>query len=58
MHKTANVLDKLPSSVQGKAKKDLHAIDQAAEMTTALQGRIAGKGPLLHADAGSRFHAD
>ena len=35
MHKTANFLDKLPSSVQGKAKKDLHAIDQAENRESA-----------------------
>ena len=35
MHKTANVLDKLPSSVQGKAKKDLHAIYQAENRESA-----------------------
>ena len=29
VHKTANVLDALPKSVHGKAKKDLHAICQA-----------------------------
>ena len=37
MHKTANVLNKLPSSVQGKAKKDLHAIYQAETRETAEQ---------------------
>ena len=35
MHKTANVLNKLPSSVQGKAKKDLHAIYQAENRDSA-----------------------
>jgi putative transposase len=29
VHKTANVLDKLPPSLQGKAKQDLHAIYEA-----------------------------
>ena len=37
VHKTANVLNKLPSSVQGKAKKDLHAIYQAETRETAEQ---------------------
>ncbi len=37
MHKTANVLDKLPSSAQGKAKKDLHAIYQAEDRESAEQ---------------------
>jgi transposase-like protein len=37
VHKTANVLNKLPPSVQGKAKKDLHAIYQAEERETAEQ---------------------
>ena len=35
MHKTANVLDKLPSSVQGEAKKDRHAIYQAEHRESA-----------------------
>ncbi len=35
VHKTANVLNKLPSSVQGKAKKDLHAIYQAENREAA-----------------------
>jgi len=37
VHKTANVLDELPSSVQGKAKKDLHAIYQAENRESAEQ---------------------
>ena len=37
VHKTANVLNKLPPSVQGKAKKALHAISQAEERETAEQ---------------------
>lgn len=37
VHKTANVLNKLPPSAQGKAKKDLHAIYQAEERETAEQ---------------------
>ena len=39
VHKTANVLNALPNSVQGKAKKDLHAIYEAenrAEAEAAL----------------------
>jgi transposase-like protein len=39
VHKTANVLNALPKSVQGKAKKDLHAIYEAqnrAEAEAAL----------------------
>jgi len=35
VHKTANVLNKLPSSVLGKAKKDLHAIYQAESRESA-----------------------
>ena len=35
VHKTANVLNRLPSSVQGKAKKDLHAIYQAENRESA-----------------------
>jgi putative transposase len=35
VHKTANVLNKLPPSVHGKAKKDLHAIYQAEDRISA-----------------------
>jgi putative transposase len=35
VHKTANVLNALPKSVQGKAKKDLHAIYQAESREVA-----------------------
>ena len=35
MHKTANVLNKLPPTVQGKAKKYLHAIYRAESRDTA-----------------------
>lgn len=37
VHKTANVLNKLPASLQGKAKQDLHAIDEAANRNQAEQ---------------------
>ena len=37
MHKTANVLNKLPASLQGKAKQDLHAIYEAANRKEAEQ---------------------
>jgi transposase-like protein len=35
VHKTANVLNALPKSVQGKAKQDLHAIDEAENRAAA-----------------------
>ena len=35
VHKTANVLNKLPKSVQGKAKQDLHAIYEAENRKAA-----------------------
>jgi putative transposase len=35
VHKTANVLNKLPPSVHGKAKQDLHAIYEAESRATA-----------------------
>ena len=35
VHKTANVLNTLPKSVQGKAKKDLHAIYEAENRADA-----------------------
>lgn len=35
MHKTANVLNKLPASLQGKAKQDLHAIYEAENRKAA-----------------------
>ena len=35
MHKTANVLNKLPPSLQGKAKQDLHAIYEAESRAAA-----------------------
>jgi transposase-like protein len=35
LHKTVNVLDKLPKSVQGKAKEMLHAIDMAPSRAEA-----------------------
>ena len=35
VHKTANVLNKLPPSLQGKAKQDLHAIYEAESRTAA-----------------------
>jgi putative transposase len=35
VRKTANVLDKLPASLQGKAKQDLHAIHEAANRKEA-----------------------
>jgi putative transposase len=37
VHKTANVLNKLPASLQGKAKQDLHAIHEAANRKEAEQ---------------------
>ena len=37
VHKTANVLNKLPASLQGKAKQDLHAIYEAANRNQAEQ---------------------
>lgn len=37
MHKTANVLNKLPASLQGKAKHDLHAIYEAENRKAAEQ---------------------
>ena len=39
VHKTANVLDKLPQSMQGKAKSALHDI-YLAESRTAAQGAL------------------
>ncbi len=44
VHKTANVLNHLPKSVQKKAKADLHAIDEAesrAEAETAFDRFLA-----------------
>ena len=38
VHKTANVLNKLPASLQGKAKQDLHAIYEAANRKEAEAG--------------------
>jgi putative transposase len=35
VHETANVLDKLPASMQGKAEQDLHAIHEAANRQDA-----------------------
>ena len=35
MHKVANVLNKLPPSLQGKAKQDLHAIYEAESRAAA-----------------------
>ena len=45
VHKTANVLNKLPASLQGKAKQDLHAIYEAANRREAEQAldRFAAK---------------
>jgi len=37
VHKSANVLNKLPASLQGKAKQDLHAIYEAANRKQAEQ---------------------
>ena len=37
MHKTANVLNKLPPPLQGKAKQDLHAIYEAENRKGAEQ---------------------
>jgi putative transposase len=37
VHKTANVLDKLPAALQGKAKQDLHAVYEAANRKAAEQ---------------------
>ena len=37
VHKTANVLNKLPASLQGKAKQDLHAVYEAANRKEAEQ---------------------
>ena len=47
VHKTANVLNKLPASLQGKAKQDLHAIYEAenrAEAEQALDRFVAKYG--------------
>jgi putative transposase len=45
VHKSANVLNKLPASLQGKAKQDLHAIYEAANRKEAEQAldRFAAK---------------
>jgi putative transposase len=45
VHKTANVLNVLPKSVHGKAKKDLHAIHEAEshDKAEAAFGRFLGK---------------
>ena len=45
VHKTANVLNALPKSVHGKAKKDLHAIYEAENRADAEAafGRFTGK---------------
>lgn len=45
VHKTANVLNKLPPSVHGKAKKDLHAIYEAENRAAAEDAcdRFCGK---------------
>src|SRR5215213_5165081 len=40
VHKTANVLNKLPASLQGKAKQDLHAIHGAANRKAAEQATL------------------
>jgi putative transposase len=48
VHKTANVLNKLPRSLQGKAKQDLHAIHEAEnrrEAEAALDRFVAKYGP-------------
>jgi transposase-like protein len=48
VHKTANVLNALPKSVQGKAKQDLHAIYEAenrAAAEAALDRFLAKYGP-------------
>jgi putative transposase len=48
VHKTANVLNALPKSVQGKAKQDLHAIHEAearAEAEAAFDRFVAKYGP-------------
>ena len=48
VHKTANVLNALPKSVQSKAKQDLHAIYEAEsrrEAETALDRFLAKYGP-------------
>jgi putative transposase len=50
VHKTANVLSKLPASLQGKAKQDLHAIYEAANRKEAEQAldRFAAKYGAKH----------
>jgi putative transposase len=51
VHKTANVLNKLPASLQGKAKQDLHAIYEAAnrkEAEQALDRFVAKYGAKYH----------
>ena len=48
VHKTANVLNKLPPSLQGKAKQDLHAIYEAEsrkEAEAAFDRFVAKYGP-------------
>jgi putative transposase len=48
VHKAANVLNKLPRSLQGKAKQDLHAIYEAEnrkEAEAALDRFVAKYGP-------------
>ena len=51
VHKSANVLNKLPASLQGKAKQDLHAIYEAAnrkEAEQALDRFVAKYGAKYH----------
>jgi transposase-like protein len=45
VHKAANVLNKLPLSLQGKAKQDLHAIYEAESRDAAEEafGRFTAK---------------
>ena len=45
MHKTANLLNNLPASMQGKAKQDLHAIHETENRRKAgeAQDRFVAK---------------
>lgn len=53
MHKTANILNTLPKSVHGKAKKDLHAICAAQNRVAAETAfdRFTGKHGAKYAKA-------
>lgn len=60
VHKTANVLNALPKSVHGKAKKDLHAVDEAENRAAAEAAfdRFIGKYGAKHDKAATCLAKD